>query len=69
MKKGPVMIATVLPAGPMAMGKNLVQWFLFSVVVGVFSAYISGRALAPGAPARRRAAIAKKTGGRIAKSG
>jgi hypothetical protein len=50
MKKGPVMIVTVLPAGPMAMGKNLLQWFLFTAVVGVFAAYIAGRALASGAP-------------------
>jgi hypothetical protein len=31
------------------MGKNLVQWFLYSVVVGIFAAYIAGRALPAGA--------------------
>ncbi|HYS61676.1 MAG TPA: hypothetical protein VEM27_13875, partial [Gemmatimonadales bacterium] len=36
-KKGPVMMFTVMPGGSMAMGKNLIQWFLFSVVVGIFA--------------------------------
>jgi len=49
MKKGPVVVMTVLPNGPMGMGKNLTQWFLYSVVVGVFGAYVAGRALPPGA--------------------
>ena len=31
------------------MGKNLVLWFLYSMVVGLFAAYIAGRALEPGA--------------------
>jgi len=42
-------VMTVLPNGPMGMGKNLTQWFLYSVVVGVFGAYVAGRALPPGA--------------------
>jgi hypothetical protein len=46
--KGPVMIVTVLPSGPVAMGKELVLWFLYSVVVGVFAAYVAGRALPTG---------------------
>ena len=47
--KGPVMIVTVLPNGPVAMGKELVLWFLFSAVVGFFAAYVAGRALPTGA--------------------
>jgi hypothetical protein len=47
--KGPVMIVTVLPSGPVGMGKELVLWFLFSVVVGIFAAYVAGRALPTGA--------------------
>ncbi len=47
-KKGPVVIFTVMP-GQMAMGRNLVLWFLYSVVVGVFAAYVAGRALPSGA--------------------
>jgi hypothetical protein len=49
-KKGPVMLFTVMPNGPMSMGKNLVNWFLFTAVVGLFAAYIAGRALPPGVP-------------------
>ena len=33
----------------MAMGKPLTLWFVYSLVVGVFAAYIAGRALGPGA--------------------
>ena len=49
MKRGPVGFLTVLPSGPPAMGKNLVQWFLYCVVISLFAAYLSGRTLAPGA--------------------
>jgi len=49
MKQGPVMIVTVMPNGPMTMGRNLVLWFLYSVVIGVFAAYIAGCALPHGA--------------------
>ena len=47
-KKGPVMMFTVMPAGSMAMGKNLAQWFVFSVVVGIFAAYVAAHALPHG---------------------
>jgi hypothetical protein len=50
MKKGPVVVMTVLPNGPMGMSKNLLQWFLYSLVVGVLGAYVAGRALPPGSP-------------------
>lgn len=49
MKKGPVMVLTVIPNGPTPMGKNLVLWFLYSAVVGLFAAYVAGRALPVGA--------------------
>ncbi|HYN10367.1 MAG TPA: hypothetical protein VES67_23470 [Vicinamibacterales bacterium] len=48
MTKGPVIFMTVLPSGRPGMAKNLVLWFLYCVVVGVFVAYITGRALPPG---------------------
>src|SRR5258708_30545993 len=51
-KKGPVMMFTVMPGGSMAMGKQLAQWFLFSVVVGIFAACVAGSALTPGASYR-----------------
>jgi hypothetical protein len=50
MKKGPVLLMTVMPNGPVSMGRNLVQWFLYCAVVGFFAAYVSGRALPVGAP-------------------
>ena len=49
LKKGPVAYMTVVPNGPMNMGSSLAQWFVYAIVVGVFAAYIAGRALAPGA--------------------
>ncbi len=48
--KGPVMVMTVMKPGPMNMGSNLVQWFVYCVVVSVIAAYIAGRALPAGAP-------------------
>jgi len=48
--KGPVMIFTVLPGGPVSMRKPLVLWFIYSLVVGFFAAYIAAHALPPGAP-------------------
>ncbi len=48
MNKGPVMVATVLPNGRTAMGRNLSLWFVYCVLVGLFAAYIAGRALPPG---------------------
>lgn len=49
MTKGPVMMLTVFPNGPVAMGRNLALWFVYAVVVSVFAAYVAGRALPPGA--------------------
>jgi hypothetical protein len=48
-KKGPVGVMTVLPSGPPTMGKQLIQWFLFCLAVGIAVAYLAGRALGPGA--------------------
>jgi len=50
MKQGPNMILTVMPAGPPSMRQNLIQWFLFTLVVSVFAAYVAGSALPVGAP-------------------
>ena len=48
-KKGPIVMMTVWPNGPTSMTKSLIQWFLYSVVIGVFAAYVAGRALPVGA--------------------
>jgi hypothetical protein len=50
LKKGPVMVVTVMPNGPMQMGQTFVLWFLYLVVVAFFAAYVAGRALPAGAP-------------------
>jgi hypothetical protein len=47
-KQGPVAFMTVFGKNA-SMGKSLAQWFVYCVVVGVFAAYIAGRALGPGA--------------------
>ncbi len=48
-KKGPVGMLSVMPSGPPTMGKHLVLWFLFCLLVGVFVAYLAGRTLSAGA--------------------
>lgn len=45
--KGPVAIMTVIQPGPLAMGKNLIQWFIYCLVVGILAAYITGHAVKP----------------------
>ena len=45
MTKGPVALITVMPSGPPSMAPSLAQWFVYCLVVGVFAAYIAGRAL------------------------
>jgi hypothetical protein len=40
---------TVLPNGPIAMGRSLALWFAYSIIVGIFAAYITSRAVGPGA--------------------
>ena len=47
-KRGPIGLLTVLPSGPPAIGKNMAQWFVYCLVVGVFVAYLTGRTLSPG---------------------
>lgn len=50
MTKGPVVLMTVMPSGQFGMGSQLIQWFVYCVVVGFFAAYLSSRVLAPGTP-------------------
>ena len=46
-KSGPVVMMTVMT--DFGMGKSLVLWFVYCIVIGIFAAYIAGRALEPGA--------------------
>jgi hypothetical protein len=61
MNKGPVAMFTVMPSGPFGMGKQLAQWFVFCLVVSLFAAYLSGRALPPGTEYLRVSQIASCT--------
>jgi hypothetical protein len=53
MADGPIVLFTVSPGGSANMGTQLTLWFLYSVVIGVFAAYVTGRALGPGADYRK----------------
>src|SRR5687768_11117845 len=46
--KGPVVTMTVSAGGTMNMGGQLMQWFLYSVVISFLTAYVTGRVLPPG---------------------
>jgi len=48
-RRGPVGLLVVRPSGPPAIGKSLVQWFVFCLVVGALTAYIARHALPDGA--------------------
>ena len=47
--KGPVAFMTVMPNGQWGMGKQLLLWFLYSLMVGVFVAYITRMTIPAGA--------------------
>jgi hypothetical protein len=47
-RNGPMAFMTVMKSGEQNMGANLALWFVYSVVVGIFAAYITGLALGPG---------------------
>jgi len=50
MEKGPVIHMTVLsPSTTMNMGPQLAMWFVYSLIVSLFAAYLTGRALTRGA--------------------
>ncbi|HZM00947.1 MAG TPA: hypothetical protein VFD43_11925 [Planctomycetota bacterium] len=47
-KTGPVGNMVVLPTGLPSIGKSLLLWFLFSLLMGVFAAYVAWHALPAG---------------------
>lgn len=49
MAKGPQVLMTIAPGGSASMGKSLLLWFINIIIVNVFAAYITGRAVAPDA--------------------
>lgn len=46
--QGPVGFMNVMPSGPPAMGKYLALWFVYTLIVSLFVAYLTGRTLAAG---------------------
>jgi hypothetical protein len=49
-RAGPNLVVTVLPNGPWSMGRNLVLWFMYIVVVSIFGAYLTTRAFPQNPP-------------------
>jgi hypothetical protein len=48
MTRGPLLLMNLSPGAPPALGTNLAVWFIFVLVVTLFSAYITSRAVAAG---------------------
>jgi hypothetical protein len=47
--QGPLILMTVLPPGQMfSMGRNLLLWFIYVLVISMFVGYIGGHVLPPG---------------------
>lgn len=49
LNKGPLAFMTVLKKGQQSMVGSLAMWFVYSIIIGIFAAYITGRFLSPGA--------------------
>jgi hypothetical protein len=47
-REGPVAMITVVPHGELAMGKQLVQWFAWCLLLSIFVGYIAGTTLPAG---------------------
>ncbi len=49
-EQGPVAYLTVLPSGMPSIGKSLIQWFIYTVLVGALAGYVAWHSIGPGAP-------------------
>jgi len=49
-EEGPIALLTVFPSGRVGMGPQLTQWFVYSLVISIFVAYLTGRVVPPGHP-------------------
>ncbi len=47
-KQGPVGMITIMPSGTPNMTQQLAMWFIYAIIVGIFAAYVAGRAVDPG---------------------
>src|SRR6266700_6790004 len=52
-KRGPVGFITIRPSCAPGMGKFLAQWFLYCIVVGIFTACVTGATQVPGTEYRK----------------
>ncbi|HEX9310208.1 MAG TPA: hypothetical protein VF887_05315 [Gemmatimonadaceae bacterium] len=50
--QGPRIVMTVMRSGPFSMKSSLIQWFLYTLVVSAFAAFVAGSTLPAGAPQR-----------------
>lgn len=48
-KKGPNAMITIWSGADSSMTGPMIQWFVYSLLIGIFAAYITGRALGPDA--------------------
>jgi hypothetical protein len=48
--EGPVAVVNILPTGVPSMGKSLTQWFIFTLVISLFLAYVAAHSIPAGAP-------------------
>jgi hypothetical protein len=46
-KKGPLAFMTVVRSGSQNMGSSLLKWFFYSLLTGIFTAYLTSRAVGP----------------------
>jgi hypothetical protein len=49
LNEGPVGMLVIRPNGPIRMGQSLMQWFLFSLLVGFISGYVASFTIVAGA--------------------
>ncbi len=47
MKSGPVGVLNVFPSNDFGMGSSLAMWFVYCLIIAIFAAYITSRALSP----------------------
>jgi len=47
-ERGPQVMLSIFPPG-VSIGRQLVAWFVYAIVIAVFAAYVAGLALGPGA--------------------
>lgn len=53
LERGPVLVYTVLPNGKFNMGKSLVLWFVYCLIISAIAAYLAVHTVAQGAPYHR----------------